>query len=185
MSFRVFTLSTANRMSSLIFVSVLLSVLTLTPQSIQAARRSRLDLAATNALNATTSATSGDNEKTVSPSAVNALNKTSSLALKTDQSLSADALPLKQESLMQTKDTPVAPPVNVDTGKSSATDLTAEDDKEISDSDLEKEQKEASSGSVEDSDVFASATQISSSGSGSHHHEECDSDMLGFEIVTG
>ncbi|KAM7364241.1 ZP and PAN domain-containing protein neyo isoform 1-T2 [Cochliomyia hominivorax] len=206
MSFRILTPLTTNRMSRLIFIT-LLSVLILTPQSIQAARRSRLDLTASNASNtetaaaqsATSTANNNDSEslkpasasEVASPSADNA----SALPLKTDQSSSAavssdsvasEALPLTQDNDSKLKDSAVAVPVVVDTGKSSATDLIAEDEKQAENSELTKEQKETPTASFEDVEVVESATQLVSSGSGANQqHEECDSDMLGFEIVTG
>lgn len=215
MSFRILTPLTTNRMSRLIFIT-LLSVLILTPQSIQAARRSRLDLTSANAASNTDSITTAptetlasnsnnnDSESLKSSASADAhdvpMDNASALPLKTEQSSSSSAdassdsvasdsssaLPLTQdnESKSNTAD---AIPVIVDTGKSSATDLIAEDEKQTNDSELPKEQKEVPTASFEDAEIVDSATQFAASGSSDQHehNEFCDSEMLGFEIVTG
>lgn len=215
MSFRILAPLTTNRMSRLIFIT-LLSVLILTPQSIQAARRSRLDLTSANAASNTDSITTAptetlpsnsnnnDSESLKSSASADAhdvpMDNASALPLKTEQSSSSSAdassdagasdsssaLPLTQdnESKSNTAD---AIPVIVDTGKSSATDLIAEDEKQTNDSELPKEQKEVPTASFEDAEIVDSATQFAASGSSDQHehNEFCDSEMLGFEIVTG
>lgn len=198
MSFRILTPLSTNRMSRLIFIT-LLSVLILTPQSIQAARRSRLDLAAASDLvnanasdsaaslsSSSSSANNNDSEsvKTAQTSALqDSLDNVLALALKTDQSSAAVSATLAEGSSLGQDNAAV--PAVVDTGKSSATDLSAEDDKQPADSESVKEQKETPTASFEDAEVVESATELAASSSGSHQHEECDTDMLGFEIATG
>ncbi|XP_037808096.1 uncharacterized protein LOC119601323 [Lucilia sericata] len=196
MSFRILTPLTTNRMSRLIFIT-LLSVLILTPESIQAARRSRLDLTAANvsasdvaAAAATSTNSNNDSEtlKTASAPQVSLDNASSALPLKTDQSsLASDTSAGSGDNAAIVKDT-IALPAVVDTGKSAASDLIAEEEKQPADAELPKEQKETPTASFEDVEVVDSATQLGASGNGgssSQSHEECDSDMMGFEIVTG
>ena len=192
MSFRILTPLTTNRMSRLIFITLLYSVvLILAPQTTQANRRSRLDLTAASTANANASLTSSNTAETaaaLSNEPAKPLNNAAALPLKTEQSASSatEAVTLQQDNI-KFKDS--VTPIAVDTGKSAGADLSAEDEKSYhQDVESIKEQKEdVPTASFEDVEIVDSATQLAATGSADspHSHEECDSEMLGFEIVTG
>ena len=189
MSFRILTSLTTNRMSRLIFITLLYSVvLILTPQTTQATRRSRLDLNAALTANATATSTSSNAAETAAVLSNEPLHNAAALPLKTEQSASSatEAVTLQQDNI-KFKDS--VTPIAVDTGKSASADLSAEDEKSYhQDVESIKEQKEeVPTASFEDVEIVDSATQLAATGSADapHSHEECDSEMLGFEIVTG
>lgn len=196
MSFRILTPLTTNRMSRLIFITLLCSVvLILTPQTAQATRRSRLDLSLAPTANVNASSTNNAEATAVLSNELakplESLNNAEALPLKAEQSSASslsETVPLQQEKI-QLKES--VTPIAVDTGKSAGGDLSAEDEKLYSqDSESVKEQKEeVPTASFEDVEIVDSATQLAATGSSSdtsqHSHEECDPEMLGFEIVTG
>lgn len=187
---------------SLFFVSISV-LLILSPHFTQAARRSRLDLTSTantsnNNNNAPEASSSSDNNNNNSEAA---LEDSLALPLKSDQSSSSSPA---SEDLSKTKEFSVSPVIDTDlkddiqlssdnddsSNVDSASPAAVEAEKHLNDDDnLPKELKETPTASFEDAEIVESATQLGShspaASAGNDGFEECDSDMLGFEIVTG
>lgn len=191
---------------SLFFVSISV-LLILSPHFTQAARRSRLDLTSTantsnnnnNALEASSSSDINTNNNNDNNSEA-ALEDSLALPLKSDQSSSSPA----SEDLSKTKQFSASPVIDTDSkddiqlssdnddssNVDSASPAAVEPEKHLNDDDnLPKELKETPTASFEDAEIVESATQLGShspaASAGNDGFEECDSDMLGFEIVTG
>lgn len=192
---------------SLFFVSISV-LLILSPHFTQAARRSRLDLTST----ANTSNNNNNAPEASSSSDINTNNNNNNnseadledslaLPLKSDQSSSSSPA---SEDLSKTKEFSASPVTDTDSkddiqlssdnddssNVDSASPAAVEAEKHLNDDDnLPKELKETPTASFEDAEIVESATQLGShspaASAGNDGFEECDSDMLGFEIVTG
>lgn len=191
---------------SLFFVSISV-LLILSPHFTQAARRSRLDLTSTantsnNNNNAPEASSSSDiNTNNNNNNSEAALEDSLALPLKSDQSSSSSPA---SEDLSKTKEFSASPDIDTDSkddiqlssdnddssNVDSASPAAVEPEKHLNDDDnLPKELKETPTASFEDAEIVESATQLGShspaASAGNDGFEECDSDMLGFEIVTG
>lgn len=192
---------------SLFFVSISV-LLILSPHFTQAARRSRLDLTSTantsnnnnNAPEASSSSDINTNNNNNNNNSEAALKDSLALPLKSDQSSSSSA----SEDLSKTKEFSASPVIDTDlkddiqlssdnddsSNVDSASPAAVEPEKHLNDDDnLPKELKETPTASFEDAEIVESATQLGShspaASASNDGFEECDSDMLGFEIVTG
>uniref|UniRef100_A0A1I8NEV1 PAN domain protein n=1 Tax=Musca domestica TaxID=7370 RepID=A0A1I8NEV1_MUSDO len=195
---------------SFVYISLLCAVI-LSPHLTEAVRRSRLDLTST----ATSTTNNAASEASGSEPAKATLESDSqALPLKSDQSSASSAGNDLSKTASDTKDdTQLSMTANNDdddlndgndTKPASNTNSAAahlpeesilnDDDKDQSD-DSPKELKEIPTASFEDAEIVESATQFGSYGSaagaspasnsGGNSFEECDPEMLGFEIVTG